>query len=165
MEDLIRIIRKILENTVLLLSTALIVFFIWYLFLQGIFIGPPVTFYSPADDSIPPACVAEYTHQTVKSEYKAGEYVTARINSIKKTNEVGFINWNLNNESGELIESYKERSAGFQKVGENKTIVPIERLPLDIKPGTYIYHGYLKYDLGFRVQNIHVETNKFTVVK
>jgi hypothetical protein len=162
-------IRRLLENMILIGSGMIIILVIWYMFLYGIIYGVPTDFHKVPGTNI--------THITTQKVYHPGDMVWADVIADKKVNLVGFVLWVLDETQESyktrlatdkaakpFFESYKER-VGFLHQGKQDIIVPVERIPLNVPYGEYHFKGYIKYDMGIGLTLVAVETNDFKVKK
>lgn len=103
----------------------------------------------------------QYTHQTLKLEYRPGEMVTARVLFSKNRNIIGEIQWYLINKR---MYQYAIRK-GSLPVGVWDLKVPVQEIPLDATPGDHWFTGSVRYWPNWigKVE-YPIWTNKFQVV-
>lgn len=102
-----------------------------------------------------------FTHQTTKTAYRPGDMVYAHVMFHKNRNLVGIIQWHMINNQ---MTTFAPRN-GSLPIGVYDQVVPVERIPDDVKPGEHWFTGTVVYRPNWiGIVEYPVWTNKFEVV-
>lgn len=146
-------LNKNATRMVLLILSNILIMGLLMVFMMPEFIsGPPVLFEESNGRGI--------THITTKNIYNPGDKVEAVIKITKKQKISAIIQWSL---IGPTVKIYDKRPGVGHDVGTFTEIVPVQMIPKNAEPGEYRFRGFSKFDFGFKIFYVPMQTNKFVV--